>query len=242
MKLSAQDTQFLQSILATCAALDIDSIIIDEGKVRGINAPKSAALISAFNIPSFPQKIGLSHLGSLKSRLDLFAGNAATVIDAKETDRGEINSLDISAGRSKVQFRCTSAILIKAPKVINDEPAFSLFITKSENKMLLDAIRVMGAKRIVLTVRKDRAVAFELSDASNNAFKIDLETPCERLGEETDSVVHYYEAGVFAAVLKNNGEQDTSLEVGEAGSVKISVNGHSITLLSVIDADEDTED
>lgn len=242
MKLTTEDTQNLQNILTTCAIAGIDSIIIDDGLVRGVNDAKSCAIISNFNIPKFPQKIGLSRLGSLKSRLDLFAGNTSAIIDAKETERGEINALEITAGRNKVQFRCTSALLIKAPKQINDNSLSKVFISKDELKMVTDAIRVMSAKKVVLSIRKNLAVAFELSDATNDAFKIDLETPAELLGDESaDSVVHYYPADVFLAVMKALVNEFTTFTVGTVGTIKVSVNGHELTMLPVINEDGEEE-
>jgi hypothetical protein len=243
MKLSAQDTTNLVNILSTCSVGDIQSVIIEDGLVRGINESKTCVIISDFNVPKFPQKIGLSRLGSLKQRLDLFTNAAGTVIDAKESDRGEISSLDISAGRNKVQYRCTSTMLIKAPKVINDEAAVRVFVEKDELKMVLNAIKVMGGKKVLIAIKKDRAVSFQISDATNDNFSSAINTPAERLSDEDmDSVAHYYPADIFFAVFKNQADEfDTiAFDVGAVGTIKTKVNGHAITLLPQIN--EDAED
>lgn len=240
MKLTSQDTSRLTSILSTCAIGGIESVIIEEGRVRGVNDDKTCVIISNFEVPNFPQRIGLTRLSSLRQRLDLFANNPATVIDAKESDRGDISSIDISAGKNKVQFRCTSATLIKAPKSINDTAVARVFVKKDEMKMILNAIKVMGSKKVLLAIKKDRTVSFTLADATNDGFDSTLETPVEYLSEETmNSVVHYYAADIFAAVMRNDSDT-TSFDVGAVGTINVSVNGHAITLLPQIN--EDGED
>lgn len=244
MKLTAQDTANLSSILSTCLLGGIESIVIEDGYVRGLSENKTFAIISNFNIPKFPCRIGLARIASLKQRLELFVNNAATVIEAKESERGDISTLDISAGRSKVQFRCTSPMLIKAPKTINDEEAFKIFASREELKMVLNAVKVMGGKDVQLVIKKDRSVSFSLSDASNDVFNSSLETPCELLGEEQDSVVHYYHSDIFLAVMRAGIEANDSVvfTVGEVGTIRSEVNGHSVVMFSKIDVDSQDEE
>lgn len=244
MKLTPQDTANLSSILTTCLLGGIDSIAIEDGFVRGLAENRSFAIISNFNVPKFPQSMGLTRIASLKQRLELFVNNSATVIEAKESDRGTISFLDISAGRSKVQFRCTSTSLIKAPKVINDEPAFKIFATKEELKMVLNAIKVMGSKDVQLVIKKDRSVSFSLPDSSNDIFSSGLETQAELLGEESDSVVHYYPSDIFLAIMRANADANdlVAFTVGGVGTIRSEVNGHSVAIFSKIDADSQDEE
>jgi hypothetical protein len=241
MKLSNQDVQYLSTALSTLATCGIDSIIIEEGKIRGRTENNTCIFISDFNVPSFPQKVGLTRLSSLSSRLSIFGSNV--VIDAKESSRGEISSLEISGGRNKVQFRCTSTMLVKAPKAVNDPPQFRIFIKKDELKTILDAIRVMGAKRIVMSIRDDQSVGFDLADSNNDTFNVLLETKCENLGDE-DYPVHYYPHDVFVPVMKAAlGESDLlSIEVGQAGTIRTKLNGHQVILFPQIDTDGEEGD
>lgn len=243
MKLTTEDTKSLQSVLATCSIVGIDAVIIEDGVIRGANESKTAAIISSTNVPKFTQRIGISRLSSLKQRLDLFAGSTGAVIDARETERGEISTLEISAGRNKAQFRCTSSVLIKAPKQINDEASVKVYLAKDECKMLLDATRVMGAKKVVLCVRPDGHVEFEVSDATNDSFKIELATAAERLDDETGTQVFYYPADVFSAGLRSSSADNdtTTLQVGQIGTIKLVINGHSVTLLPQINEDSEED-
>lgn len=242
MKLSREDTKKLKDLLAVCAVADIDSIIIESGLVRGANESKTCAIISRNDVPVFPQKMGLSRLSSLRSRLDLFDSADATV-DARETERGEISQLEISSSRSKAQFRCTSSVLIKAPSNINDTGCWSIWIKKDEARSILDAIKVMGAKNLIISIARGVAT-FKISDASNDTFSIQLETSpavdTENNAEDESTVVSYT-TDVFASIIRAVfSYTDTAcIKIGQRGSAQINVHGHVLTVLPQINEEEE---
>jgi hypothetical protein len=238
MKLSQKDTERLAAILKVCAVCDIDSIIIEDGIIRGANESKTCALLSDCEVPAFPQKIGLGRLRALEGRLNLFMSTAAAVIDARESDRGEITMIDISAGKNKAQFRCTSTLLIKAPRSINDSPVAVLTVNKAELKTILDAIRVMGAKQVALTIKRDLIVSFEFCDAASDLFKIELEAGAGAVEEIQSTVVHYYPSDIFSSVCRATTGDSIEIVVGAAGTLQIPVGVHTVTLLPQINQNE----
>jgi len=249
MKLTTQDTTNLVSILAACAVGGIESIIIEDGIVRGVNLARTYAIITTDgNVPKLPQKMGLgsdsaSRLSSLRQRLELFAGSTDTIIEAKETERGEISSLDITSGRNKVQFRCTSTMLIKAPKSINDEPIFKVFATKAELKMILNSVKIMGGKTVQIIIKKDRSAQIIAADENNDVFTTSLETPVELwTDEEQDSVVHYYHGDIFHAAMRAQPDSDIiAFTVGSSGAIRTKIHGHAITVLPKVNTDSEEE-
>ena len=241
MKLTQTDVDNLQSILITCGIGNVESFIIENGTLRGMNEEKSFAIISDHKIPNFTQKVGISRLQSLRQRMDLFAGTEYS-IDAKETERGEISLLDIAAGKSKAQFRCTSTVLIKAPSAINDELLSRVTVTKDEMKLILNAMKVMGGKKVVLTIKKDETVQFQIADATNDSFTTIVQNKVEALIDgDGDSVTHYYPADVFSAVMRALGTDDIVFDVGARGIIRAAINGHAITLLPQIGDEGDDE-
>lgn len=242
MKLTATDTAHLLNVLKTCSVGGIESIIIEDGFVRGANPDKTFAIISNHEIPKFPQKIGISRINSLKSRIDLFSNNPNTVIEAKESERGEISSIEISAGRNKAQFRCTSTMLIKAPKSINDEEVHGIIMNKEELKIILNSLKVMGAKTVQLIIKKDGIVTVGVADESNDLFLATLETPAVlKDGKESDSVVHYYHANIFHSVIRTVAEAEVAgFIVGESGTLRTKIDGHDVIVLPKIN--DDTEE
>lgn len=241
MKLSSNDVSNLEMILATCISFDIDSIIIGEGLIRGVNASKTCAIISDVNVPVLPQTLGISRLKSLNSRMSIFKSLKDTSIEAKESDRGEISSLTISAGRNKVQFRCTSSMLIKAPKQINDGALGVIKFSSDECKMILNAIRVMDSKQVVVAVKSDGSVMIELADANNDPFRIDAEHKFQAEEEMDSSSVTYYSPAVLKPVLEDASSEQRTLEVilGENGTLVTVINDHPITILPLVGEGDD---
>lgn len=240
---SSQDIVNLLNILTTCAVGGIESVIIEDGLVRGINEARTFVIISDNSVPKFSQKIGLSRLTSLRQRIDLFSHDTTTVIEAKESERGEISSLEISAGRNKAQFRCTSTMLIKAPKVINDVELCDVTFSKDELKMALSAVKVMGGKTVQLIIKKDTSVTLSVTDDTNDAFNMILAAPAlNKKSECTDSVVHYYFADMFHAMLRANSDCDELvITVGQVGTIRTKINGHNIIVMPKINENEDEE-
>lgn len=241
MKLTRADAVNLNNLLATIALGGIDSIVIDNGLASGLNN-KNAVFISDVDIPSFGQKIGLSRLNLLRQRLDLLVNNSDVTIDAKESERGEITQLEIVAGKTKVQFRCTATALIKAPKKLNDEPVGLVTVNKEELHLILSSVKVMGAKQITLSIKKDGVVIFDTSDTNNDRMTVELNTKVERLGDvdedDLEIIVHYYNTDILSTLLRAASTDDgVSFTVAEAGTINLLVNGHSMYVFSQIDGD-----
>jgi len=234
MKLSTKSVIQLEAILQTAVIGGIDALIFEDGAARGMNADKSFAMIANDNIPELPQKMGLSKISSLLSRMALFKSDMN--IDVKESERGEISVIEISSGKNKVQFRCTSTILIKAPKSINDTLGCKVMLTKQESKTLLDAIRVMGAKTASLTIMKNGTTRFNLLDDSHNDFTLVLEQESVR----EDTVVFPYKTDVLVSLIRNKSDLDEIvLDIGEMGTIKTDINGYSVTVIPEISEDSD---
>ena len=245
MKLTTENTAKLTALLNTAGICGIESIVIIDNKARGINPAKTCFLVSSDNLPQFPQKIGLGRLKDLQSRISVFTDKSDVVVDAKESERGEITSLEVSSGRNRVQYRCQSTVLLadSIPKNVPDafNPAYKLFINKDEIKMILDAVRVMGSKRVTLSIKGDRSVSFTTSDASNDNFTVAISTPAERITEDEETVVNYYAVDVFSPVMKELMSLDTAVvQVGERGTMTAKINQHNVVLLpQVNDAGEE---
>jgi hypothetical protein len=231
MKLDAEDILALKTLLAVCQVGSIDMFLIEDGVARGVNESKTFALISENNIPKFNKSVGIVRAKTLKSRIDVF-GNKDISINAVESAKNEISMLEISSGKNKVQFRCANTMLFekKVPRAINDNPAFSFFISPEDAKMILDAVKVMGAKQIVLYV--NGKVSFEISDESNEVFTVSLDTEVEKhADDEIESSVVCYTADVFCNVLQHLKSSSAPILICAKGTLKTVLMGHEIALL-----------
>lgn len=241
MKLGPADVANISSILNTCQIGGVESVIFADGKVRGMNEERSFVIISDYNIPNLPGKMGVSRLGTLKQRLDLYGPSSTPTLELIQADNGDIKTLNISAGKSKVQFRCTSPSLIKAPTSVNDSPTAVVYITSSELKTILDAIKVMGSKTLQIVIKSTGVASVSCNDETNDTFNIELETKAEIEG---DSVIHYYFAQIFSTVLRQSlGNNVTALAIGEMGTISTKLHEHSVILMPKIndEGDDDSE-
>ena len=236
MKLSPESIANLEKILSTCSIASIDAIIIDEEGVRGINENKSCVIISNTNVPKLPEsfKMGLTRLGVLTNRLSLFKSDPQITVDAKENDqRAEISSLEVSSPTAKVQFRCTSSALIKAPKKINDTVKFSLSINKDQVPFILSGAKSMSAKFAVLAGKKD-GIFFEFTDSNQDTFST-------KVSDSNDLIfANCYAADVLLPLIKSaaagmaDSENILSIEIGEIGTARLQINGYDLTVLPQI--------
>ena len=227
MKLSLISISNLETVLSTCAVAGIDTIIIEDGAIRGINDDKSCIIISDKNVPELPEntKLGLSRLGNLSSRLSLFRADPQLAVDAKENDRGEISTLEISSPSGKVQFRATSSALIKAPKKVNDVEKYVVTIGKDSVPFILQGSKAMGAKNVVIASKKD-GVYIECTDTNQDVFSTRVAEP------QADIFANTYKADVLLALLKAACVSETvNMSIGEVGTLSIEVNGHNLIIL-----------
>lgn len=242
MQLTHSDVEKLRNIISTCVVAGIDSIIIDDGTVRGINKDKTCVIISNNQVPKFDKKIGITRLSSLKQRIDIF--QKEILIDAIDNNKNEIYSLDIKSGKNKVQFRCTSTQMIKVPVSINDNPLLVVTFEKEECKMILDSIKIMGAKKVLIQNFADLSVAVEASDASNDIFRVVLNNQyqCVNDTEEATSNVYFYAADIFTSILRsrmNESDDNISVVIGERGTLNVDLSNHCVTIMPQIGDNED---
>lgn len=240
MKLARADVVNLNNILLTAGLAGIESIVIDGGLASGLNH-KNAAFISNLDVPVVNQKIGISRLGILRQRLDLLTGNPDVYIDAKESERGEISQLEIVAGKTKLQFRCTSSALIKAPKAVNDPPVAIVSVSKDELQLFFGGIRALSTKQVSLAIKKTGEAIFSMRDATNDLMTIELTKPVEWLmdQEDVESVVHYFNTDILSTLLRASQTDDgIAFSVGSAGTINLLVHGHPMYIFSQIDGEE----
>lgn len=241
MKLSNNDIKNIDELLTVCASLGIDMILIDDGLISGINAEKSCILISKNNVPNFNgNKVCLSRLGMLNARINLLKNGKNFSITTKENDKKEISQLEISNSGAKVQFRCMSSNLMKAPKGINDPACWILSISKQELETLLGAVRVMGSKKIIISNKSDGCY-IECLDVNNDVFSIKLECEViwvnEEQNEPTSKIfVNYYATDVLIPLLKLSINSDNiDLVIGELGTLSTMAGNHPCTIIPQVE-------
>lgn len=226
--LSNSDVKNLLNALDTAVTCGIESIIIEDGQLRGFREDKTCAIISDTLVPDFPQKIGFSRVGNLRQRLMLL-GESATIVP-QTSEIGEIISIDVSSGRSKAKIRCTGTKHIRAPKKINDEDFVTVTIKNDEIKFLMASISAMGSEEVVMSLDEDDGTCtFKIQDLTRDSMVIELENKIE---SEFSSTNFAYESGIFKILLKSLQESDEAeIVVRQQGTIKSKINGHTIIII-----------
>ena len=242
MKLTSPDIANLITLLNTATLCGIDTVVIADGKARGVSPAKTSVLLSTENLPKM-NDVCIGRVKELQSRLSLFASNKDTVVQTKESDRGDIVSLEITAGRNKAQYRCASVALMgeKIPKNVPDAyaPMYSILLLKDEAKMLLDSVRVMNSKKIALIIKPDGTVNFDTMDDSNDHFTVAVENPATSLQDHDETIVNYFAVEIFSPVLRELMNSDAiEFSVGMK-TLSATINGHKIILVPQINEEED---
>lgn len=238
MKTIQTDIDELKSILAACKIVGVDGIVIHEGQARGAKPSLDAAILSPANF-SFGSdlRIGIGRCGELEKRLNIFSGPVS--IEGKVNDAGDVSMLTLSSGKTKVQFRCTSANLMKYPKSNEDQPVCLITFTKLEVQQLNKAVKTLGAENIVIQVTRAGVVRLECFDSSNDKFDIELSKEVEFV-EEAEGIVQTYLGALLVDVLDAacKDSEETTIVLGEAGSITAKAKGHSLLIMSQINGED----
>jgi len=238
MKTIQTDIDELKSILAACKIVGVDGIVIHEGQARGAKPSLDAAILSPANFSfSSDLRIGIGRCGELEKRLNIFSGPVD--IEGKVNDAGDVSMLTLSSGKTKVQFRCTSANLMKYPKKNEDQPVVMITFSKAEVQQANRAVKTLGAENIVIQVTRAGVVNLECFDASNDKFTIELAKAAEFV-EDAEGVVQTYLGGLLVDVLDAacKDSEETTIVLGEAGSITATAKGHTLLIMSQINGEE----
>lgn len=237
MKLSQEEIINLKRALDTCKIVNIDSAVISEDKIRGAAITKDVAIISPLKLDLGEMKLGVGRIAELKKRLELYGVDAN--IELASNERGDVTQVNISAGKSKIQFRCTGERQIRYPKSNEDQPFAVVSLTRDEVQQLSKAAKTLGAPSIVLHSTRGGEIRAECAEEStNDKFALELSTTAEFIENTSSFVFTYKAANLIAALDASNKDSDAQLTIGESGSITLPINGFTIMLMPQINGEE----
>jgi hypothetical protein len=241
MNLTNNDVEQLRAAFQICRVAGIDAVVVTDNQIRGVTPSTKMAVISPASF-SFDStiKLGIGRIGEFEKRLNIFAG--AVEGEGKLNDANEVSVITLGAGRSKVQFRCTSERLIKYPKANDDDVVATITAKKSEVQQVSRAVKTLGAEQLTLAIGRDGAVKFECSSPTNEAFATEFDTKAE-FESDPQGIVHIYEGDRFATVLDAAARdaEEVTMVLGELGSLTISIKGHTVVALPEANQENDDE-
>lgn len=237
MKLTNTDIDELKSILSACKVIGVDAIVIHQGMARGAKISLDAAILSPTSLSvSEDLRIGIGRVGELEKRLSIFSGPIE--IEGKTNETGDVSMLTLSSGKTKVQFRCTNAKLMKYPKSNEDQPVALITFSKAEVQQAAKAAKTLASEKMVIQISRAGIVTLECVDSSNDRFSIELAKEVEFV-EEAEGIVQTYLAGLLVDVL-DAGVKDAdelTIVLGEAGSITATAKSHVLLVMSQINGE-----
>ena len=243
MKFTDEDIEKMLNVFSALKLADIDSCLISEGQIRGMNEAQNGLILSALEMSFSPElQIGIKRVGELDKRLALFSDKISLECEFSATNAVTARKLNIAAKSGKIDFRCSSASLIVYPKSMQDTPAAVLTLTKEEGALISKAVKTLGTTRIKVVIHKDGRLHFESSDSTNDIFELDAVAPVQFIDAGFSALNKYdtSNSGIFLKLLEHCvrvTEQNVELVLTQAGNMIFNVHGHDIIVVSKIDND-----
>lgn len=238
MKLSADSILKLDLLVQTAKTAGIKKLVIEGGKIRGIDEKQQVVIITSNNVPDFGGKqMGINRLDSLGDRLNLVKNQGALEIEATDAlNKSDISLLDLSAGKVKAQFRCASVEAVKGvPKNVADVPTWEIKIDSKVLPVIIQAVTAMNAEAVTVASKDGKTVSVELVDSNRDVFTTELPEAPLYIGKEPakSSFCHKYPAKIFTSLLKEalKTADPLSLQLGEGGICWFNVNSFDFFIL-----------
>lgn len=241
MKLSAESIAQLDSLVQTAMTAGLKKLVIESGKVRGIDEKQSVVIISTTNVPDLQGKqVGINRIDQLSARINLVKSQGDLSIEATESQQNsdDISLLDLSVGKTKAQFRCASVEAVKGvPKNITDTLVWEIKVSGKVLPTITQGISAMGAEQLTIASRDGKSVSFECVDTNKDVFTTDAEDApiWTGSGNPGTSFCQKYPAKTLLALIKEalKTEPQVVLRLGEGGILNLEVNKFNFYVIPV---------
>lgn len=241
MKLTTDTIAALDQLVQTAMIAGLKKLVIEPGKVRGIDEKQSVVVISTDNVPDLNGKqIGINRIDQLSARINLVKSQGDLAIEATESQQNsaDIALLDLAVGRTKAQFRCASVEAVKGvPKNITDTLVWEIKVGSKALPTITQGVSAMGAEQLTLASRDGLTVSFECVDSNKDVFTTDAEEAPKWIGTGTagTSFCQKYPAKTLLALIKEAAkhEDPVTLKLGEGGILNLVVNKFNFYVIPV---------
>ena len=241
MKLNTDTIAQLDKLLQTAMIAGLKKLVIEPGKVRGIDEKQSVVIISTTNVPDLNGKqIGVNRIDQLTARINLVKAQGDLAIEATESQQNpaDIALLDLSVGKTKAQFRCASVEAVKGvPKNITDTLVWEIKVGGKTLATIGQGVSAMGSDQLTIASRDGKTVSFECVDSNKDVFTTDAEDAPVWTGTGTagTSFCQKYPAKTLLGLLKeaSKSEDPVTLRLGEGGILNLEVNKFNFYVIPV---------
>lgn len=233
MVLNDEIIALIKTSVKTAQLVGIDSLIIEEGRIRAIDDDKTVLIYQVDNVPKLPfESIGLNRVNVFTSRLNIVETRKNMTVEAI-MNGDSVQSLLMKGDGTKVDYRCANSRTIRAPKNINKTGTiqfeYRIPLNPEAVMMMVKAQAAMGTDMVTI-VSNESGVSFEMVDSTNDVFSFHFTDDVEFIGDKIDpSFVYRYPIKTLLSIFKQDTE--ACFEIANNGFLKYAVNGLDIILL-----------
>lgn len=229
MKLDETTIALIEEATRTAHSLGIDDIIFDKGRVRCMSEERTVVIIQDlvdFEMPF--ESLGITRIGLFLSRLNIVKDQADYSISIKSDDADVVQSMTMSCKGTKIEFRCSGAGTINAPKSVSDPSECIITLDRSVDSIISKAQSAMGATNITIINNKD-GITFKMIDVNSDTFTHNV--PCQ-YSVDNDIDYHFSNNYPIKLVLQLfKGVENPKFAVGQKGILRAKLNGITTFIL-----------
>lgn len=237
-KIKTHLVDYIQNVIETASLLNVESVVIDDHSVRGMNED-GMFILQRDNLPDdLPfDGIGFGSIAALKSRMTLFEDYEAQY-ELKKQQNGYswpyLLKFKSNTSKTSVEYRCAAPLTVKAPKNTKDPVAFSFYMDEDSVNMLVKSNVVMRTETVLLSSKKNK-VTFKLCDENSNVLEHRITKDLNIIDEDDfgDSFMFEYKARNILPILKYLAKQYEEFEINitTRGLLQVNVNDLMIYIL-----------
>lgn len=225
MKLSATTIEYIDRVTAVAQVAGIDALVFRNDLVSGKDDVPSVILIQKDNIPEFEfQELAIIRIPYFRQRMDAVRGTGNSFTIDYDDQTGLMN---MSAGRTKAEYRAGNAIAVRPPKGLNDAAAFTFTIAADLTQLIARAASAYPSKDpiIALTSNGSEVEVTITDDEAGDSFTSLISTDLQGVG----ALSVRYSLKTLLPLLKQH--EHLTLQIGQRGTLTLSIRGINILLI-----------
>lgn len=237
MDVKASTLQYIEKVIEVADIVGIESIIIEPDRVRATSDGGEVFILHTENVPAMPfGSIGIGRTSVFKSRYGVVKSLPVTYTATTNTvtlDGAPVEfarSIQMTAPKVSIDYRCANPITIKSPKKIIDPVHYTIKVDSEWVDLLNKAQQAMSSDIVDFILSNDKLV-FDVKDVNGDAFRYEIGTGIKAEKGAGDEFTYTYHTKVLIPILRKL--SDTEVQITSLGLLKAQVSNFNVYLKPV---------
>jgi len=224
MKLETDVEEFICNIAKTANDVGIESFVIDEEGIRGMDEKKQIILLEeTFDLEVPFDSLAIGDAAQFIQRYKLHTNNDGDDLSI-DLDNGDgVKTITMKSKGLTIDYRCMKGTRITAPKKAKDVDHCAFELPPEAVDMIKSGAMTMKADEVLFVKELDSDVVFlQMRDINQSEFKYEIEGFVSPVDDENCGFANRYPTKVLLSVMKHS--TDNTLLVGELGTLSANIN------------------